>query len=50
MDTAGCFPVDKAAEAWNWPTHLHLVPRSGMVELYLHSPIRPHSVVRNQLS
>jgi hypothetical protein len=28
-------------------THLHLVPRSRMVELYLHSPICLHSVVLN---
>jgi hypothetical protein len=28
-------------------TRLHLVPRSGMVELYLHSPIRPHGVELN---
>jgi hypothetical protein len=27
--------------------HLHLVPRSRMVELYLHSPIRLHGVVLN---
>jgi hypothetical protein len=25
--------------------HLHLVPGSGMVELYVHSPIRLHGVV-----
>jgi hypothetical protein len=28
-------------------THLHLVPRSRMVELYLHSPICLHGVVLN---
>jgi hypothetical protein len=28
-------------------THLHLVPRSRMVELHLHSPIRFHGVVLN---
>jgi hypothetical protein len=31
-------------------THFHLVPRSKMVELYLHSPIHLHGVVLNQLS
>jgi hypothetical protein len=31
-------------------THLHLVPRSKIVELYLHSPIRLHGVGRNYLS
>jgi hypothetical protein len=29
-------------------THLLLVPRSRMVELYLHSPIRLHGLVFNQ--
>jgi hypothetical protein len=28
-------------------TQLHLVPRSTVVELYLHSPIRLHGVVIN---
>jgi hypothetical protein len=28
-------------------THLHLVPRLEMVELYLHSPTRLHGVVLN---
>jgi hypothetical protein len=31
-------------------TYLHLVPRSRVVELYLHSPIHPHGVVLIQLS
>jgi hypothetical protein len=31
-------------------THLHLVPRSRMVELYLHFLIRLHGVVLNWLS
>jgi hypothetical protein len=31
-------------------THLHLVPRIRMVELYLHSPIYLHGVVLNYLS
>jgi hypothetical protein len=30
--------------------HLHLVPKSRMVELYNHSPIRLHGVVLNQLN
>jgi hypothetical protein len=30
--------------------HLHLVPSSGIVELYLRSPIRLHGVVFNYLS
>jgi hypothetical protein len=31
-------------------THLHLVLRSRMVELYLHSPICLHGIVLNYLS
>jgi hypothetical protein len=31
-------------------THLHLVPRSIKVELWLHSPIRLHGVVLHKLS
>jgi hypothetical protein len=31
-------------------THLHLVPRSRKLELYLHSPLCPHSIVLNYLS
>jgi hypothetical protein len=31
-------------------THLHPLPRSRMVELYLHSSIRLHAVVLNYLS
>jgi hypothetical protein len=30
-------------------THLQLVPRSRMVELYLHSPIRFHGIVLNYI-
>jgi hypothetical protein len=32
------------------PTYLHLVLRSRMVELYLHSPIYLHDLVLNELS
>jgi hypothetical protein len=31
-------------------THLRLVPRSRMMDLYLHSPIRLHGAVLNELS
>jgi hypothetical protein len=34
----------------NLTTHFRIVPRSRMVEIYLHSPIRPHGVVLDQLS
>jgi hypothetical protein len=30
-------------------THLHLVPRSRMMELHLHSPIRLHGILLNYL-
>jgi hypothetical protein len=33
----GLFPRCKPAEARSWPTHLHIVLRSIMVESYLHS-------------
>jgi hypothetical protein len=36
-------PGGKAAGAWGWP--LHLVLRSRMVNLYLHSPICLHGIV-----
>jgi hypothetical protein len=39
----------KAAEDWSWPP-LYLPARSRMVELYLHSTIRLHSMVLNWLS
>jgi hypothetical protein len=39
----GLFP--QAAGGVKLTTYLHITPRSRMVELYLHSPIRPHGVV-----
>lgn len=30
--------------------HFHPVPKSRMVEIYLHSPIRLHGVVLNEIS
>jgi hypothetical protein len=41
------FPWGYSAWGVKLTTHLHLVPRSRMVELYLHSPIRLHGVVIN---
>jgi hypothetical protein len=40
---------------WSWwsmklTTHLHLAPRSRMVELYLHSPIHLHGMMLHHLS
>jgi hypothetical protein len=34
----------------NLTTHLCLVSRSGMVDLYFHSPISLHGMVHNYLS
>jgi hypothetical protein len=36
---SGHFPRNKEAGGMKLTTHLHLVPRSRMVELYLHSPM-----------
>jgi hypothetical protein len=45
MRTGGFAPGDKAVRGVKLTTHLHLVPRSRLVELYLHSPTRFHVVV-----
>jgi hypothetical protein len=42
--TGGSFPGGKAAGAVKLTTHLRLVPRSRIVELYLDSPIRLHGM------
>jgi hypothetical protein len=42
----GSSPGGKAAGTWG-STHLHLVPRSTNVGLYIHSTIRLHGVVLN---
>jgi hypothetical protein len=41
------FPSGKNSLGVKLTTHLHLVPRSIMVELYFHSHIRLHGVVLN---
>jgi hypothetical protein len=45
----GAHPVSggKAARGLNLTTHLHPVPRSRKVELYLHSPICFHGMALN---
>jgi hypothetical protein len=48
MGTGGSFPRNKATGV-ELTTHLHLVPRSRIVELYLHSPIHLHGVMLNCL-
>jgi hypothetical protein len=50
MGTGNDFPVGKAVRGVKLTTHLHLVPRSRMVELYLYSLICLHGVVLNWLS
>jgi hypothetical protein len=40
-------PGGKTAGGEKLTTHLHLVPRSRMMELYRHSPTRLHGVVLN---
>jgi hypothetical protein len=42
MGTGGDFPRGEVARVWSW-SHLPLVPRPWMVELYLHFPILLHS-------
>jgi hypothetical protein len=45
IGTGISFPGDNAAEGVKLATHLHLVPRSRIAELYLHCPIRFHVIV-----
>jgi hypothetical protein len=40
----GFFPMGKKGRGVNLTTHLHLLPRLGMVELYFHSHIRLHGI------
>jgi hypothetical protein len=41
------FPPGVSGRGFKLNNHPHIVLRSGMVELYLHSPIRLHSIVLN---
>jgi hypothetical protein len=47
MGTGGSFPRGKGGMDVKLITHLHLVLRARMVELYLHSPICLHDVMLN---
>jgi hypothetical protein len=47
MGNRGSFLGDKAAVGMKLTTHLHLVVRLRMTEIYLHSPLRFHGVVLN---
>jgi hypothetical protein len=46
LGTRGCFPKGKTTGV-ELTTHLHLVVRLRMIELYLHSPIHLHGVMLN---
>jgi hypothetical protein len=48
MDTGGSFPGGKAKGGVKLTTDLHLVPRSKMAELYLHSLIRLHGIIKRR--
>jgi hypothetical protein len=50
MCTGGSFPRRQSGRGVKLTTHLYLVPRSRMLELYLHSPICLHGIVLNWLS
>jgi hypothetical protein len=45
----GMYSRGKSSGDVKLTTHLHLVPRSRMVELYLHSPICLHGIVRKYI-
>jgi hypothetical protein len=46
----GLCPLGWGGRGLKLTTHLHLVPRSGMVELYFHSPLHLHGLLLNWLS
>jgi hypothetical protein len=50
MGTRGSFPGGNAAGKWSWPLTSRQCRDQGYVDLYIHSTIRLHGVVLNQLS
>jgi hypothetical protein len=42
------YSMGEATRLWSWPSHTP-VPRSRMVELYLHSPFHFHGMTLNSL-
>jgi hypothetical protein len=50
VGTGGSFPGDKGAAGWSWPTAHHLVLKSGIIELCLHSPIHFNGMLLKWLS
>jgi hypothetical protein len=49
VDTGGSFPGSVVVGGMKLTTHFHLVLRSRMVEIHLHSPICLHDIVLNCL-
>jgi hypothetical protein len=47
LGTGGFLPWGRSGRGEKLTTHLHVVPRSRMVELYHHSPICLHGLVLN---
>jgi hypothetical protein len=45
MDKGGSFPEGKAARGLKLTVHFHLMQRSKMMELYVHSPIRFYGIL-----
>jgi hypothetical protein len=50
MGTGGLFPWVYSGRGVKLTTHLHLVPRSRMLELYFHSPIYLYGIALNLFS
>jgi hypothetical protein len=50
MSTGGSFPKGKAAGTWSWQLISIQCQGQGSSDLYVHSPIRLHGIVLNQLS
>jgi hypothetical protein len=50
MNNEGYFPGSKAAGMWSWPLNSNQCRGEENVALHIHSPIRLHGVMLNQLS
>jgi hypothetical protein len=50
MDSVCSFSKGKVAASLKLTTYLHLVPISRVVELYLHSTVRLHDVMLDELN
>jgi hypothetical protein len=47
MGTGGALPGGETCQGMKLTNHFHLVTKSRMVEIYLHSPIRLHGIAFN---